>query len=138
MKTITIEEVEHIAFKLARMKLSYDEPIPDFGTRFPNILESCLITPFQHFAGKPLYPSLVSKGGILLYLMIKNKPFERGNRKIAVMVLLVFLHKNDKWLKTDIKEFFNFIEWVAQSPAMLKEQVLSGIELFIRSHLVSV
>ena len=39
MKTVTIEEVEHIAFKLAQMKLSYDEAMPDFATRFPNILE---------------------------------------------------------------------------------------------------
>lgn len=138
MRTITIEEVEHIAFKLAQMKLSYNEPIPDFSTRFPNTLESCLITPFQEASGKDLYPSLVSKAGILFYQMIKGKPFEKGNRRIAAAVLLVFLHKNGKWLKADVKEFFNFIEWVAQSPAMLKEQVLSGIELFIRSHLVSV
>ncbi len=137
MRTITIDEVEHIVFKLAPMKLTYDEPMPDFASRFPNILESCLIIPSQQATGKDLYPSLVSKAGILFYQMIKNKPFEKGNRKIAAMVLLVFLHKNDKWLKADIKEFFNFIEWVAQSPTMLKEQVLSGIELFIRSHLVN-
>jgi len=137
MKIVTIEEVEHIAFRLARMKLSYDEPIPDFETRFPNILESCLITPFQHFSGKPLYPSLVSKAGILLYLIIKNHPFQNGNKRVAITTLLVFLCKNDKWLKADTQEFYNFTVWVAQSPAMLKEQVLSGIELFIRSHLVS-
>jgi len=137
MKTVTIEEVEYIAFKLMQMKLSYDEARPDFSTRFPNNLENCLITPLQQTAGKDLYPSLVSKAGILFYQMIKNKPFEKGNRKIATAVLLTFLYKNGKWLKADIKEFFNFIEWVAQSPAMLKEQVLSGIELFIRSHLVN-
>ncbi len=138
MKTITIEEVERIVFRLAPMKLTYDEPMPDFASRFPNILESCLITSSQQATGKDLHPSLVSKAGILFYQMIKSKPFEKGNRRIAAAVLLVFLYKNDKWLKADIKEFFNFIEWVAQSPAMLKEQVLSGIELFIRSHLVSV
>jgi death-on-curing protein len=138
MKSITIEEIEHIVFRLAPMKLTYDEAMPDFVSRFPNILESCLITPSQRATGKDLYPSLVSKAGILFYQMIKNKPFEKGNGRIAAMVLLVFLYKNDKWLKADIKEFFNFIEWVTQSPAMLKEQVLSGIELFIRSHLVSV
>jgi death-on-curing protein len=112
--------------------------MPDFASRFPNILENCLVTPSQQVSGKDLYPSLVSKAGILFYQMIKNKSFEKGNRKIAAMVLLAFLYKNGKWLKADIKEFFNFIEWVAQSPAMLKEQVLSGIELFIRSHIVSV
>jgi prophage maintenance system killer protein len=137
MKTITIEEVEHIVFRLVPMKLTYDEAMPDFASRFPNILENCLITPSQQASGKDLYPSLVSKAGTLFYQMIKSKPFEKGNRKIAAMVLLVFLYKNGKWLKADIMEFFDFLEWVAQSPAMLKEQVLSGIELFIRSHLVN-
>jgi death-on-curing protein len=137
MKTITINEVEQITSKLGQAKLTYDEPMPDFASRFPNILENCLITPSQRISGKDLYPSLVSKAGILFYQMIKSKPFEKGNRKIAATVLLVFLYKNGKWLKADIQEFFNFTEWVAQSPAMLKEQVLSGIELFIRSHLVS-
>ena len=137
MKTITIQEVERIAFKLAESNLFYNEPIPDFSSRFPNILESCLITPFQRTAGKALYPSLVSRAGILFYQMIKNKPFERGNKKIAAAALLVFLHSNGKWLEADVKEFYNFTVWVAQSPAMLKEQILSGIELFIRSHLVN-
>jgi len=137
MKTITIQGVEHIAFKLAREKLSYNEPVPDFTARFPNILESCLITPFQRFSGRPLYPSLVSKAAMLLYLVIKNRPFENGNKRIAVTALLVFLHKNGKWLKVDTQQFYNFTVWVAQSPPQLKEQVLSGIELFLRTHLVN-
>ncbi len=137
MKTVTIEEVEHIAFRLSQVKLSHDEAKPDLGTRFPNILESCLITPFQKSLGKDLYPSLVSKAGILFYQMIKSKPFEKWNKRIAAATMLVFLYKNGKWLKADTQEFYNFTVWVAQSPAMLKEQVLSGIELFIRSHIVN-
>jgi hypothetical protein len=42
LKTITVKEVEYIAFRLAKELLSFNEPIPDFSTRFPNILESCL------------------------------------------------------------------------------------------------
>ncbi len=37
MKTIAIQEVEYIAFNLAREKFSFDEPIPDYSTRFPNV-----------------------------------------------------------------------------------------------------
>ena len=40
MTPLTIHEVEHTAFSLARELLKCDEPIPDFTTRFPNILES--------------------------------------------------------------------------------------------------
>jgi len=137
MKIVTIQEVEYIAFKLAQTKLLGDELSPEFSTRLPNILESCLVTPLQQASGEPLYPSLVSKAGILFYQIIKNQPFEKCNKTIAAATLLVFLHNNGKWLKADNQEFYNFTVWVAQSPAMLKEQTLAGVELFIRSHLVN-
>lgn len=137
MQIITIKEVEYLAFKLAKELLSFEEPIPDFSTRFPHILESCLITPFQRFAGKALYPSLVSRAAILFYLMIKNHPFQNGNKRIAVTTTLVFLHKNKKWLKVDRQELYNFTVWVAQSPAQLKDELVAAVEKFFRSHLVS-
>lgn len=136
MKIITTADVEHVAFNLARELLSFDEPIPDYSTRFPHVLESCLLTPFQKFSRKPLYPSLVAKASILLYLLIKNRSFQNGNNRIALTSLLVFLHRNGKWIKTDAQEFYNFTVWVAQSPAQLKDEVVMGIEKFIKSHLV--
>jgi len=136
MNVVTIEEVEYIAFRLAKELLSFDEPIPDFSMRFPHILESCLVTPFQRFSGKALYPSMVSKASILLYLMIKNHPFQNGNKRIALTALFVFLYKNNKWLNLDPEELYNFTIWVAQSPAKLKDEVVAGIEKFIRAYLV--
>jgi len=84
MKIVTVKDVEYIAFKLAREMLSFDEPIPDFSTRFPNVLESCLAVPFQSFSGKSLYPTLISKAAMLFYLLIKNHPFQNGNKRIAI------------------------------------------------------
>jgi len=133
---ITVQEVEFLAFRLAREHLSFDEPIPDFSTRFPNVLESCLVTPFMKFEGKSLYPSLSAKGSILFYLLVKNHPFQNGNKRIAITTLLVFLHKHKRWIKVDSQEFYNFTVWVAQSPAELKDEVVMGIEKFIKSHLV--
>lgn len=135
MKAVTVQEVEYLAFRLAREHLSFDEPIPDFSTRFPHSLESCLLSPFQRFSGKFLYRALVSKAAILFYLMIKNHPFQNGNKRIAITTLMVFLHKNGKWLTVDTQKLYNFTVWVAQSPAELKEQVVSGIEKFIRTYL---
>jgi len=137
MQIITLQEVEYLALRLAQEHLSFDEPIPDFSSRFPNILESCVLTPFQRFSGKALYRSLVSRASILFYLMIKNHPFQNGNKRIAITTLLVFLHKNDKWLRVDMQELYNFTVWVAQSPAAFKRQVVEAIEEFVRSHLVN-
>ena len=136
MKTITIQEVEYIAFKLARKKFSFDEPIPDFSTRFPNALESCLAVPFQRFSGKSLYPTLVSKAAMLFYLMNKKNPFQNGNKRIAMTTLFVFLYRNGKWLRVDTQELYNFTVWVAQSPRTVKEETVKATEKFLKTHLV--
>ena len=138
METISVQEVEYIAYRLAREMLSFDEPIPDFSSRFPNILESCLAVPFQSFSRKPLYPGLISKASILFYLLIKNHPFQNGNKRIAITTLFVFLYKNKKWIKVDTQELYNFAVWVAQSPSKVKDETVRAIEKFLKTYLVSV
>jgi len=137
MKIITLKEVEYIVFKLAQETLSFDEPIPDFSTRFPNILESCLATPFQTFSGRSLYPTLISKAGIFFYLMIKNHPFQNGNKRIAMTALFVFLYRNKKWIKVDTQELYNFTVWVATSPRTVKDETVKAIEKFLKKYLVN-
>ena len=138
MKIITLADIEYITFELARSHLSFSEPIPDFSTRFPNILESCIMTPFQKFGGKDLYPSLVAKASILFYLMIKNHPFQNGNKRIAITTLLTFLYENGKWITVDTQSLYNFTVWVAQSPPTVKKQVVEGIQEFLKSNLTKV
>ncbi len=137
MRIVKVSDVQYLAFRLAREHLSFNEPIPNFSTRFPNILESCVLTPFQTFSGKDLYPSLVAKASVLFYLMIKNHPFQNGNKRIAITTLLVFLLFNGKWIRVDTQELFNFTVWVAQSPSRVKDQVVDAIQKFIGMHLVN-
>lgn len=137
MKTISVAEVEYTAFTLAQEFLSFNEPIPDFSSRFPNILESCLASPFQRFQKKNLYKGFLGKTAILLYLMIKNHPFQNGNKRIAMTTLFYFLYKNQKWLKVDNQELYNFAVWVAESNPKLKTETVKAIEKFIKTYLVN-
>ena len=137
MELLTLKEVEHVAFTLAREALSFKEPIPDFSTRYPHVLESCLATPFQWFGGKSLYPGLIPKAATLFYLMIKNHPFQNGNKRIAVTTLLIFLLKNDKWLKVDPYELYKFTVWVADSLPKAREGTLRAIRDFLEEYLVA-
>lgn len=135
LRKITIAEVEYLAHRLANEIMAWDEPIPDFGTRFPNILESCLATPFQSFDKRALYKGLVEKAATLFYLMIKNHPFENGNKRIAITTLFVFLYKNKKWLEVDDQELYNFAVWIAQSNPKLKKETVAAIEKFIKTYI---
>jgi death on curing protein len=135
MKELGVVEVEHIAFKLAKEIMSFNEPIPDFATRFPNVLESCVATPFQTFGKRLLIKGFVAKAAMLFYLMIKNHPFQNGNKRIAMTTLFVFLHKNGKWLKVDPVELYNFAMWVTTSPPKMKDETVKAIEKFIRLYI---
>lgn len=131
---ISLKEVEYITFKLAQQKLAFDEPIPDFNSRFPYVLESCLAVPFQKFDNKSLYKKLERKGAALFYLMIKNHPFQNGNKRIAMMTLFYWLYKNKRWLRVDEKKLYNFAIWLAESPAELKKQSIEAAEKFIKTY----
>ncbi len=138
MKTIpiSIAEVELVAFELAHELLKYDEPIPEFGSRFPGILESCLTAPFQQFGGEYLYEGLILKTAVLFYLMIKNHPFKNGNKRIAMMAMFYLLHKNGKWLDVDNQVLYNFAKWIAASDPSVKNATTQAIEKFLGDHLV--
>ncbi len=133
---LTIEMVQLTAFKLAQKRPAFDEPIPDFKTRFANILESCITLPFQKVYGKQLYPGLVDKAAILFYLMIKNHPFQNGNKRIAITTVLMFLSRHNKWLRADMKDLYDFTLWVARSKAGDKDFVILAANQFFARHLV--
>jgi death-on-curing protein len=136
-KNITLAEIEYTAFKIAEKFMLWGEPLPEFGTRFPNVLESCIETPFQKFNKKHLYKALNGKGAILFYLMIKNHPFKNGNKRLAVMGLLYFLAKNNKWLEMSNLALYNFAKEVAESDSFKKDSEIKKIEKMIQTHMIN-
>jgi death-on-curing family protein len=135
IKSVTVPEVEYTAHRLARKFMTWDEPIPDFKTRYPNVLESCLQTPFQTFHRKSLYKGIEGKGAMLFYLMIKNHPFENGNKRIAVMTLLLFLYRNGKWLKVRNEALYEFAKHIAESKPKQREVVIFSIRGFMKEYM---
>lgn len=132
---VTISDVEYVAYRLARETMGWQEPIPDFSTRFTNALERCVDQPYQTFGGKQLYPGIIKKASVLFYLMIKNHPFQNGNKRIAMVTLFYFLYVNKKWIRVDNQELYNFAKWVAESNPKLKKATLDAVETFLSAYL---
>jgi death-on-curing family protein len=135
-KRVTLAHVEYVAHRLATELMEWDEPIPSFNTRYPDKLESCVETPFQTYDKKSLYKGLIGKAAILFYLMVKNHPFQNGNKRIAIMTLLDFLYLNDYWLSIDSQELYNFAKWVASSNPKVKDETLAAVTRFIKEAIV--
>ncbi len=138
LKKLSLEIVEYAAHRLAKETMNWSEPIPDFSTRYTNTLERCIDAPFQSFGGRQLYPGLLKKSATLFYLMVKNHPFQNGNKRLAMTTLLVFLVQNKKWLRVDNQELYNFVRWVAESNAKLKDDTVRAIETFLKNYLIDV
>jgi len=97
-------------------------------------LESCLSAPLQTFDGKYLYSTRYEKAAILFYLMIKNHPFQNGNKRIAITTLMYALYKENLWIKVSNQELYNFAVWVAESPRDAKDEMLKYIAKFIKNN----
>lgn len=137
-KRIGLDHIRDIAHQLAVATMNWDEPIPAFETRFPKVLESCIAAPFQTYNRRELYEGLSKKAAVLFYLLVKNHPFQNGNKRIAVTTMLVFLFLNKRWLKIQPTKLYNLAIWVAQSDSELKDVVIEGIRELVEKYSVKV
>ena len=57
----------------------------------------------QYVFGKEVYPSIEEKAANLLYFLVKDHVFVDGNKRIAALLYLAFLHKNSLLVTDDGK-----------------------------------
>jgi prophage maintenance system killer protein len=72
-----------------------------FGVEKDKGLASALGAVMQTFDGEELYPSLEEKAAHLLYLLVKNRAFVDGNKRIAASLFLWFLERDAALLRSD-------------------------------------
>jgi death-on-curing family protein len=134
---LTLDNFRLLCYELATAANwnTAQEPIPDFDTRYPGQLESCLATPEQTFDSQPLYPTLADKAAILFYLLVKNHPFKNGNKRLAVTTLTVFLFLNGKWITVSPDHLYQFTMGVAVSEARDKDRAIAAIKDFLNGNM---
>jgi death on curing protein len=135
-KWINIEDFEFICFNLTRKFLELNEPIPDYSTRENSLLESSLAAPRQAYEYSGA--TLERQAAILFYSLIKNHPFKNGNKRIAVITLLIFLFLNKKWLEIPTLALYKIALSVAESEASKRENVIKVIDEMLRKYITDV
>lgn len=107
-----------------------EEPMPNFESRYPGRLESCLKQPFGSYAGVIYYRGTLKKALALFYFCIKNHPFENGNKRFAVTIMLYFLITNDYWLDVSPEFLYDVAKALAESDESPKEAINKMHEAF--------
>ncbi|MCX6074684.1 MAG: virulence protein RhuM/Fic/DOC family protein [Campylobacterales bacterium] len=65
-----------------------------FGREKANEFEGIIRNIYQTFGGDDLIPSVEEKAAHLLYYIIKDHPFNDGNKRIGAFLFILFLDKN--------------------------------------------
>lgn len=88
MKTLTKKQVMLLHTKLTQ-KTGGDDGLRDEG-----LLDSALQSAYATFGGQDLFATTEQKAARLGFGLASNHPFVDGNKRIGVLVLLVFLRLN--------------------------------------------
>lgn len=112
--------------------LTADEPMPAWETVNMGRLESALAGPRHAAFGTEFYPELTDKAAILLYGMVKNHPWENGNKRMGMMSAFLFLGLNGYWWQSAGEQIYAHVTFVAASEARCHAQVKDYLRCYFR------
>lgn len=93
------------------------------------LLHSAVERPKATFGGQELYPTIWSKAAALLHSLVKNHPFDDGNKRTAYYSTKRFLYLNGYFLQGSKKEVVPFMVSVD-----IKNFSLETIAAWLKSH----
>lgn len=91
----------------------------DFG-----LLESAVLRPQQSVFGQDAYPDIHLKAAALMHSLVRNHPFADGNKRTAVLAVIVFYGINGLGLQAEQGEIValavDVAEGLLDAPAIAK------------------
>ncbi len=98
---LTYENARSLIDQTKTMLMEKSQAGDLFGNEYGEKFKSILGALYQTFGGTELYATLEEKASNLLYLVIKDHPFNDGNKRIGSLLFVYFLERNKYlWRKT--------------------------------------
>lgn len=100
-------EVKSILSELQKELIKKGEATQLFANEKANELSGIVGNLYQTFGGDELYPTIEDKATHLLYFIIKDHPFNDGNKRSAAFLFIYFLDKCDYLYKSNGEKKIN-------------------------------
>lgn len=114
LKLLTVDDVRSIHEALVRDFATAPEPIVPAGVRSENLLASAVMRPSTGIGETRKYPTVEMAAAALFHAMVHDHPFHNGNKRTALVSMLVFLDENGMLLTCDEDDLFRIVLQVAQ------------------------
>ncbi len=92
---IDYRDASGVVRKIKEDLITKKEAFQMFGQENGNQFKAILKNIYQTFGGVDLYPSLEEKAAHLLYFVIKDHPFNDGNKRIGSFMFIYYLDRNN-------------------------------------------
>jgi death-on-curing family protein len=144
LRFVSVEEVEAIHFDLVQDFAASDDPMKPPGIRSKDLLASAVFRPHTSIGSVMKYPTIETSAAALLHAIIQDHPFHNGNKRTALVSMLVMLDQNGLVPICNEDELFKLVLQVAQHritdiyPEHLADREVLAIAdwIFERSRLV--
>lgn len=117
------------------------DPISPSGKRNDTLLGSAAGRPRTSLGGVEKYASIQAKAAALLHSLVKNHPFHNGNKRTALVAMLVFLTQNNQRVEATDQELFDLVIGVAEGTlgaaggiAGDSDSAVDAIRLWVSKH----
>jgi death-on-curing family protein len=114
ISTLSMRDVELIHNELVRDFAESPDPISPPGIRDHDLLASAIYRQHTSLGPERKYPTLEMVAAALLHSLVHNHPFHNGNKRTALVSMLVLLDKNGAKVTCDEDELFEYVLRLAQ------------------------
>lgn len=98
---LDFDEAKDAIAQLKKELISKGEASDLFGKEKAGEFDGVICNIYQTFGGVDLIPSVEEKAANLLYYIIKDHPFNDGNKRIGAFLFILFLAKNNALYKSN-------------------------------------
>jgi death-on-curing family protein len=110
---VSEEDVNAIHWALVDEFRRSRDPIDPPRLRSEQLLASAVMRPYTALGGIRKYPSLAMSAAALFHALVLDHPFHNGNKRTALVSLLVLLDKNEHVLRAGEDVLYDYVVAVA-------------------------
>jgi len=114
VRLLSEEEVEAIHWELVRDFAQDADPIDPPGVRSPDLLASAVFRQHTALGEQTKYPTVEMAAAALFHAIVHDHPFFNGNKRTALVSMLVLLDENGVMPTCDEDELFQLVLRLAQ------------------------
>ncbi|RAV00172.1 type II toxin-antitoxin system death-on-curing family toxin [Paenibacillus sp. YN15] len=140
MRFPDVETILKIHYQLVEMFIDDDDSISPPGPKNESLLHSAASRPHTGMGGEDKYNTVEAKTAALFHSLIHNHPFHNGNKRTALVSMLVSLDMNSRRLEASDDNLFEFVVSVASHNHPFdgtSDDVVDNIAGWIRRNSVS-